>query len=1570
MSVGTRRGIFRWFMSVATVLVLVSTVWSAPSFSGSPLRDSPSSAAASSPLSSTGPPQESVVVGFTDPRSGGSGFIDSLLLEGDGSDHTVELSALGMQTGLHDTLQVLFDYDPAVVEITSIVCHGLFDGGFSSFSAVATAPGQAAFMCGVAGGVGEESGAVMLFSLKRVGPGDTLLRLSSEGDFGTEIFSAGIGSEVTSTGALTLLELVPTPTPASTATPTPTPAPASGGPAGGGGSAPQPQPAPSPTPSASVPGPPTGVVAVAGDGKVEVSWTAPASDGGSSIIENLVRSADGGINRLFTASQAPVTIAGLENGREYRFRVQAINDAGQGAFSEFSEPVIPAGPPSEPQNFIAEFDVATGKVRLAWDAPDDMNGAELESYELSEAGGAVKPLTLGPDARSSSYSGLSPGEYRFLLSAANRGGVGEPTEVMVTVPNVAQQPEDPHESPVAKPPTMAQPGGEQSAAEEVVAEPVSEAATQLRLATGTGVVITDSPLVFEPQGDSLYVVLPALVDSDSTTRTAMPDEGEFVGLSIGELTIVSENGSPSMATIAVGPGAQVLGNVVIVTEGERISANLSDMRLRIVPYPSVTEPVEAGIAHSPAFETAVMSLTSLPAVSVHRLPGVGVPELPDQREIELLLTEHGWAPASDEAIAQSAAWKIEHSENALVGGDTFFSFGLMEPLEPGRELVAIKQSDNGDVHLRRASCHTADVAGTRCTAVFDRKAGGFSTFAVLEVAPTEGSDGQDQLADALANDADASVSSQGPVPGERPALVGEVPANQDSSLAEQTGSNPFENFTPSSQDNSGSSSAVVLIALASVGLVVAVSVAGYFVVGARGVSSSNLSLVAILITAALLLLVASTAYSRGGPASASGTVESQGDAAQLSDEVRDLFGVDGTGITVGVISDSIGCDAAALSADIASGELPVSIDTTNDIRPAFCSVTTDTGRAMAQIIHDVAPGAEILFHGSILSKFDLIIRINLLVAAGVDIIVDDRVASGELMFQDDGVADAIERATAAGVVYITSAGDPGIASYEAPFVRGSGVPPVCGPSGACTSPGSWHDFDPGPGIDTLMDVSLSGGIVRMMLQWDQPVLPDGPPARDSELELAVFDESGETIEVSAGPSSPHQNPGERLVLFDVQSVQVAISHVAGPPPRNVKLVVLNGAEAFEYPADSSTIIGHRNSVDAITVGPVNYADTPVFGEVPKVEDSAPMGGTPILFDDTGNPLNPPVVRQKPDLVAPSGVDTTLGTLDGSSAAAAHTAGAVALLLELRRDLHMTGQLDNETIRAALTQTAIDIDPAGPDLLSGFGLIDVRAVASLLLIEPPNAADDSYSVGAGSALTVDAPGVLANDADQDVVALTAELISGPMHGTVSLQSDGSFIYTPDAGFFGDDAFSYVANDGTFTSAPATVTIAVNGAESLASSISLQGADSLSDFGTDTIFVSIGRGASTSNRILAPGGPAGFRFEGLTPGMYNLGASVPGYLVAEQFGIQIGAKPGTTVSLPSVRLLGGDSNSDGQIDEFDALLIADSFGSTHAPGIRRSFTGEIVDINGDGVTNGEDASLAISNIGLVEPTAWTE
>jgi Bacterial Ig domain len=143
----------------------------------------------------------------------------------------------------------------------------------------------------------------------------------------------------------------------------------------------------------------------------------------------------------------------------------------------------------------------------------------------------------------------------------------------------------------------------------------------------------------------------------------------------------------------------------------------------------------------------------------------------------------------------------------------------------------------------------------------------------------------------------------------------------------------------------------------------------------------------------------------------------------------------------------------------------------------------------------------------------------------------------------------------------------------------------------------------------------------------------------------------------------------------------------------------------------------------------------------------------------------------------------------------------ALKTKHRRRFALAGSI------AALMATSV----AAPSASATVSYRPLSEDVSVLLDDvnhPPSAADDAYSTNEDTVLTVAAPGVLANDSDPDGDPLTATLATEPANGTVTLNADGSFGYTPALDFASADSFTYWATDGRGAiSAPATVTITV-------------------------------------------------------------------------------------------------------------------------------------------------------------------
>src|SRR5258708_3937897 len=194
----------------------------------------------------------------------------------------------------------------------------------------------------------------------------------------------------------------------------------------------------------------------------------------------------------------------------------------------------------------------------------------------------------------------------------------------------------------------------------------------------------------------------------------------------------------------------------------------------------------------------------------------------------------------------------------------------------------------------------------------------------------------------------------------------------------------------------------------------------------------------------------------------SGAVTSQGDFAQNSDLVRSSNSLHGAGVTVGVISDSFDCYPVyanngvpgggpngyanngfntTAAGDTTSGDLPASVNVLEDATCMSYGAPAqlpfgDEGRAMMQIVHDVAPGAGLAFYTAENSEADFASGIGKLAApvasggAGAKVIVDDVGYFDEPFFQDGLVAQAIDAVVANGVAYFSSAGNNGTLAYD------------------------------------------------------------------------------------------------------------------------------------------------------------------------------------------------------------------------------------------------------------------------------------------------------------------------------------------------------------------------------------------------------------------------------------------------------------------------------------------------------------------------------------------------------------
>ena len=465
-------------------------------------------------------------------------------------------------------------------------------------------------------------------------------------------------------------------------------------------------------------------------------------------------------------------------------------------------------------------------------------------------------------------------------------------------------------------------------------------------------------------------------------------------------------------------------------------------------------------------------------------------------------------------------------------------------------------------------------------------------------------------------------------------------------------------------------------------------------------------------------------------------VISQGDTAQLSYLARLESRVTGKGVKVGILSDSY--DNLGTAADgVSAGELPgkdnplkykKAVDIIKDL-PG--TTGTDEGRAMAEIVHDVAPEAELAFHTAFLGQADFAQGITDLVNKDCRVIADDAMYLDEPFFQDGIIAQSVNRAKDRGVCYFSAAGNYANLSYESDY-RGTADEPL-GPGF-----GTAHNFSgPGSYPREFQPVFIPpGGTFIISFQWDQPFFSAGGAGCTDDLDIYLLDETG-TI-VAAG-NSDNIRSGDALELLGYQNVSpgstffLVILKTAGPDPTRVKYNLYgNGqfyvSDAFPIPGlFAPTLVGHAKAAGAITTAAAFYLNTPPYGvNPPVVEYFSSLGGVADYFDPTGNRITP-TIRKKPDVTAPDGGNTSFfdpfGNGDiiqdadnyanffGTSAAVPHAAGVAALMLDAEKHHNLTP----DQLRGILSASATDMDnPDTPgfdngfDFSTGYGLINARA----------------------------------------------------------------------------------------------------------------------------------------------------------------------------------------------------------------------------------------------------------------------
>jgi VCBS repeat-containing protein len=135
---------------------------------------------------------------------------------------------------------------------------------------------------------------------------------------------------------------------------------------------------------------------------------------------------------------------------------------------------------------------------------------------------------------------------------------------------------------------------------------------------------------------------------------------------------------------------------------------------------------------------------------------------------------------------------------------------------------------------------------------------------------------------------------------------------------------------------------------------------------------------------------------------------------------------------------------------------------------------------------------------------------------------------------------------------------------------------------------------------------------------------------------------------------------------------------------------------------------------------------------------------------------------------------------------------------------------NQDVAATLSTSSSLVELLGSAGSNRLYRIDAEPAPTFAVVpnQAPVAAADTYSTAEDTPLTISGSGVLGNDSDPNGHILTAAVVAQPQHGTLALNANGTFTYTPAANYNGPDSFTYRANDGSLNSNTATVSITVN------------------------------------------------------------------------------------------------------------------------------------------------------------------
>jgi hypothetical protein len=500
-----------------------------------------------------------------------------------------------------------------------------------------------------------------------------------------------------------------------------------------------------------------------------------------------------------------------------------------------------------------------------------------------------------------------------------------------------------------------------------------------------------------------------------------------------------------------------------------------------------------------------------------------------------------------------------------------------------------------------------------------------------------------------------------------------------------------------------------------------------------------------------------------------GKATTQGLATVHADKLN-AVGLKGQGITIGILSDSF--DTAPNSAtkihqaqDIKSGDLPGVGNPNGDTTPVLVLdedpvAGTDEGRALLQIVYDIAPKAKLCYATAFTGEVQFAANILKLAdpkgKCKANVIDDDVGYSEEPSFSDGVIALAIDQVKADGVAYFSSAGNNNSGNYIATFTPISDSDArtkdagnlVLGNVDSDLTAGGFHNFGSATTVSIALPVFAPPGNHFLALQWDDPFFDTLPTA---SYDFLVFDDNGfyhpelsgidnvySTGQPVQGVILPGGNAGLTYYLAIALRPGGAAQHAMHLQMTDFddgnQVTLLKFAQRL-----APSVFGHAAAAGAIAVA-ADFWDNPQ-----STEYFSSLGPTPIYFDQNNVPLTTAQVRRKPEIAAPDGVDTTFfgspgipgdphPLFFGTSAAGPHAAAVGALLIQVAGG---PGNLSPGQLKTLLQETTqqphqLNAGAVSATLTSGADTLTINVLGFLPL--DPNQFRFAFTGAAGDSVT--------------------------------------------------------------------------------------------------------------------------------------------------------------------------------------------------------------------------------------------